>query len=115
MDRYWRIRGPFKLIQDASTVKSWKYYVGFVLKRETKEAIEKFKEIWDEMKNLIPEDYYLDYELLRVTLSHGVTCIIFDTSKQAVAFVDFVEEHFNDDDFAYSAAYHNGMHLFEST
>jgi len=115
MDRYWRVGSPFTAIKYVSRGLPDLFVVGVVIHSGHEGADEKLDEVWNKMKNLIPEDYYLDYDMLKIELSGYPSYIVFDTYEQGEAFVKFVEEHFNEDSLGYAALYVDGECHSEST
>jgi hypothetical protein len=116
MDRYWRIGGLFNSLKFISRHYYNKTVVGFVLHNSHDGATEKFKEMWEEMKNLIPEEYYKDYELLEIKLSGSYPVfMIFDTYEQGEVFIEFVEEHFDERSLAFASMWVDGVFQMEST
>lgn len=116
MDRYWRIGGLFDSLKFVSKHYYNKAVVGFILHKSHYGSMEKFEEVWEEMKSLIPEDYYHGYEFMEITLSGSYPVfIIFDTYEQGKAFVDFVEKHFDDGNLAFASMWVDGVFQMEST
>jgi hypothetical protein len=113
MDRYWRVGDPFRAFKSVSKEHPDKFVVGFVLHSSHSGALRKFNKVWNEMKNLVPEDYYMN---LKGKLKYGYgTFIIFDTYEQGEKFVEFVEKHFNENGFGAASMWANGEHQCEST
>jgi len=111
MEMYWRIGGPFSAFKYVSKMMPDLFVVGVIIHEE---GILILKERWDEMKLLIPEDYYLNYDFLEGEIE-GPTYIVFDTYEQGFAFVDYIETYFNEGHKAYAAMYIDGECEAEST
>ena len=110
MDRYWRIGGLFKILNLLSQEHPQKGIVGLIV-HNTKE----FKKAWPKLRELIPKDYYLSYDLLEITLRSGPHYIIFDTYNQGYDFVELVEELLDTNHNAYATLYHNSTFQEDST
>ena len=116
MDRYWRIGGMFDTLKFVSRHYYDRTVVGFVLHNTHDGAIEKFEEMWEEMKRLIPKEYYHDYEFLKIKISSSYPIfIIFDEFYQGERFVEFVEEHFDEGMLAFASVWTDGKYMGEST
>ena len=116
MNEYWRIGSVFKSLKYISKTFYSKAVVGFILKEDFEGASEKFEEMWDEMRKLVPADYYYGHhDFLKVELSGQGSFIIFDTYEQGKAFIKFVEEHFDDGNLAFASMWVDGVHAGEST
>jgi len=112
MDRYWRLIDPFTGFRYASKMLPDMWLVGFIIHEA---GVPTLKEKWDEMKHLVPEDYFLNYVFLEGEFEYGPTAIVFDTYEQAFALVDYFERHFNDDHMGYASILHDGENYGEST
>jgi len=116
MDENWRVGSVFKSLKYISKAFYSKVVVGFILKEDFEGAPEKFEEMWDEMRKLVPEDYYYGHhDFLKIELSGGGSFIIFDTYEQGKAFVEFVEKHFDEGELAFASMWIDGQHAGEST
>lgn len=116
MDRYWRVGGLFDSLKFISRHYYNKAVVGFVLHNTHDGATEKFEEMWEEMKKLIPNEYYHDYELLKIKMSGNYPdFIIFDEYYQGEKFVEFVEKHFDEKLLAFASMWIDGKFQMEST
>jgi len=116
MDTNWRVGSVFKSLKYISKAFYSKAVVGFILKEDFDGATEKFEEMWDEMRKLVPEDYYYGHhDFLKIELSGGGSFIIFNTYEQGEAFVQFVEKHFDDEHLAFASMWVDGVFQMEST
>lgn len=113
MDRYWRIGHAFTAFKYVSKMMPDMFIVGLIVKG--KDGRERLASLWEEFKELIPEDYFHGYDLLQVELSYGHNYIVFDTYEQGSRFVDFVESNFNCGVLAYAAMFKDGIFVCEST
>lgn len=111
-----RMGGLFDALKYISSVEFDKCVVGFIFHESNDGANEKFDEVWDEMQKLIPSDYYRHGMMLEFDLRRGCgRFIIFDTYKQAEAFVEFVEKHFDEGGLAFASMWASGVFQGEST
>jgi hypothetical protein len=116
MGENWRIGSVFKSLKYISKAFFSKAVVGFVLHESHEGAIEKFELMWDEMRKLVPEDYYYGrHDFLKVELTSYGSFIIFDTYEQGETFVNFVRKHFDDEDLAFASMWVDGVFQMEST
>jgi hypothetical protein len=112
MDRYWRIGNSFTAIQYVSKGMPDLFVVGVIIFSKRK-----LNKVWNEMKKLIPLDYYHPdlQDILKIEMHDEAMYIAFDTYEQGLAFVEFVENNFNDNHEGYAAMYSDGNFECEST
>lgn len=115
MDKYWRVGNSFTAFRYVSKMMPDMYVVGMVVHTSSEGAEEQYEKMWDDMKKLIPEDYYDNYEMLKVVLLGYPQYIVFDTYEQGKAFCDFFYEHFKQNHWGYAALYVDGEFRYEST